>query len=194
MELYVSLVPAFEIGIWNAWIFMVFLLIQNLTVMLSKKLYRRLGEPSSPSQGLADRVLNIFATTLWLLSSAYSIFLPFKLGTIWFVVGLCLFTLAMAVMITAIVNFASTPDNVPVTKGVYRYSRHPLYLAMLFIYVSVGFASASWIFLLVMVFLAILFALSAKGEELYCLEKYGQGYRVYTSITPRWIGLPNKSI
>jgi hypothetical protein len=35
-----SLVPAFEIGVWNAWIFMVWLLTQNLVIMLDKKLYQ----------------------------------------------------------------------------------------------------------------------------------------------------------
>ena len=30
-----SLVPAFEIGVWNAWIFLIWLLIQNLVVMLN---------------------------------------------------------------------------------------------------------------------------------------------------------------
>jgi hypothetical protein len=41
-----SLVPAFEIAIWNAWIFMIWLLIQNFGVMLvSKDLYQRAGQP-----------------------------------------------------------------------------------------------------------------------------------------------------
>ena len=39
-----SLIPAFEIGVWNAWIFMIWLLIQNFGVMLfSKDLYQRAG-------------------------------------------------------------------------------------------------------------------------------------------------------
>jgi hypothetical protein len=38
-----SLVPTFEIGLRNAWIFMIWLVIQNFGVMLSKDLYQKAG-------------------------------------------------------------------------------------------------------------------------------------------------------
>ena len=41
------LIPAFEIGIWNAWIFTIWLLIQNFGIRLvSKEVYQRAGDPS----------------------------------------------------------------------------------------------------------------------------------------------------
>ena len=80
--------------------------------------------------------------------------------------------------------------NKPVTRGIYRYSRHPIYVALLLTYLSVGIASASWIFLLATIIWAVLVKFSATDEECYCLEKYGDAYRDYMERTPRWIGLP----
>ena len=127
---------------------------------------------------------------LWLLATAYSIFLPFKLGTIWFATGLIIFLLGLIVNTIASVNFATTPMNEPVTRGVYRYSRHPIYVALFLIYLSVSIASASWVFLLFTVLLVVQVSFSATEEERYCLWKYGDAYREYMNRTPRWIGIP----
>jgi len=158
--------------------------------MADKKLYRRFGEApdTKPSQG--HKILNILSTLLWLLSTAYSIFLPLKLGTAWFPVGLVIFLLGLVTLTIATIDFATTPINEPVARGVYRYSRHPIYAALVLIYLGVGIASASWIFLLVTIIWVVLFGISAKDEERHCLEKYGDAYREYMDRTPRWLGTP----
>jgi protein-S-isoprenylcysteine O-methyltransferase Ste14 len=78
----------------------------------------------------------------------------------------------------------------PVTQGIYRYSRHPIYVAIVLIYLSVGIASVSWVFICVSVIWSVLICISAVGEEHYCLEKFGLAYREYMNRTPRWIGIP----
>ncbi len=186
-----SLIPAFEIGLWNSWIFMVWLLIQNFGVMLvSKDLYQRAGIPPDMKPSQTYKIISFISMLLWLLPTAYSIFLPFKLGTIWFAIGLTIFLLSMIMNVVATINFATTPMKEPVTSGVYRYSRHPLYVAHVLIYLSVSLASASWVFLLLTVLLAVVVSLSVVDEERYCLEKYGNAYREYMNKTPRWIGIP----
>jgi len=92
--------------------------------------------------------------------------------------------------IVATVNFAAAPKDEPITKGLYRYSRHPMYVALFLIYLSVGIASASWIFLLASFMWLILTRFAAIDEERYCSEKYGLAYREYINRTPRWIGIP----
>jgi len=185
-----SLVPAFEIGLWNAWILMVWLLIQNLVVMADKKLYQRFGGVSDTKASRAQKNVNLLSTLLWLLSTAYSIFLPLKLGTAWFPIGLVIFLLGLVTLTIATIDFATTPINEPVGRGVYRYSRHPMYAALILMYFGTGIASASWIFLLVTVAWVVLFSISAKDEERYCLGRYGQAYREYADRTPRWLGIP----
>ncbi len=44
----------------------------------------------------------------------------------------------------------------PVTKGVYRISRNPMYLGGFVMYVAIGITSASWIYiLLAMMYIAL---------------------------------------
>ena len=186
-----SWIPAFEIGVWNAWIFMIWQLIQTLAIRLvSKEVYQRASYPPDMKLSSTTRIANYVSMPLWLLPTAYSIFLPFKLGTIWFVIGLIIFLLGLAISIIMTINFATTPMNEPITRGAYRYSRHPGYAAHFLIYFSVSITSASWIFLLVTIMLAVLFSICVKDEERYCLERYGLEYREYMNRTPRWIGIP----
>jgi protein-S-isoprenylcysteine O-methyltransferase Ste14 len=185
----VSLVPAFQVGVWNAWIFMIWPLMQTITVRLvSKEVYQRGGHPSDMKPSQTYKIMSYISMPLWLLATAYSIFLPLKLGTICFVVGLILFLLGMAVNTVATVNFIKTPMNQPVTRGAYRYSRHPIYVALVIIYLSVSIASTSWVFLLLTALLLVQVSLSVIEEERYCLEKYGDAYREYMNRTPRWLG------
>jgi len=186
------LIPAFHIGIWNAWIFMIWPWVDMLVVRLvGLDVYRRAsGLPSEMKTSHRYRVVSYVSMAVETMAVVYSIFLPLKLGTIWFYAGLSIFLLGLVVLAVATVNFATTPMDVPITKGIYHYSRHPMYLASLLIYFSVGIASASWVFLLVFVVQSVSIRIAAVGEERFCLEKYGEAYREYIDKTPRWLGLP----
>jgi protein-S-isoprenylcysteine O-methyltransferase Ste14 len=187
-----SLVPAFQIGVWNAWIFMIWPWVDMLAVRLvGLDVYRRAsGLPSEMKTSRQYRVVSYASMAVDTMAVGYSIFLPLKLGTIWFYAGLAIFLIGLVVLTAATVNFATTPMDVPITKGIYHYSRHPMYLASLLIYFSVGITAASWVFLLVFVVQSVFIRIAAVGEERYCLEKYGDAYREYIDKTSRWLGLP----
>lgn len=189
-----SLVPAFEIGVWNAWILMIWLLIQNYGIKsFGAEIYQKAGGSSDVEINHIQRINNYVSVALWLLTTLYSVFLPFKLATIWFYIGLTIFLLGFIINIAATIDFATTQIREPVIKGIYRYSRHPMYLAMLLIYLGVGIATASWIFMLVTVVWLVLLKLGVNDEEYYCLQKYGDSYREYMNRTPRWIGITKKT-
>ena len=187
-----SFIPAFKIGLWNAWIFMLWPWLDTLAFRLvGKEVFQRAsGLASEMKTSRAYRIISYVSMITEFIAIAYSIFLPFKLGTIWFYIGLTIFLLGLVVLTVASVNFAVTPMNSPITRGMYRYSRHPLYLASLLIYLSVSIASASWVFLLIFVVQLVSISIAAVGEERYCLERYGDAYREYLDTTPRWIGIP----
>jgi len=94
--------------------------------------------------------------------------------------------------IIVLVDWATTPAGQPVTRGIYRYSRQPMYVTGVFIFLGVSLLSASWVFLL----FTIIFGFGVtrpyfvKIEEAQCLGHYGAAYREYMSRTPRWIGIP----
>ena len=183
-----SLIPALEIGLWNAWIFMLYhALPMPLLMFIHKGLAKEVHKPQSET----ERKLYPTMWIIWLLVFIYSIFLPLQLGTIWFYIGLPISIVGLSIYTMTIVTFATTPiENEPLTKGLYRYSRHPLYVTQLVIFIGVGIASASWVFLLFSIVYAILSFVIAIPEERFCLEKYGNAYREYMNRTPRWIGIP----
>jgi len=188
-----TLIPAFEIGVWNTWIFMVPFLLVNLLFFL---LMIKKGAPGGPA-----RVPCKSKTTLLVASSSkiiylpaiiYSVFLPLKLGTIWFYVGLPITLVGLVGSILVFVNWLTTPAGEPVTRGLYRYSRHPIYVTGVFMLLGVSIISASWVFLL----FTIIFGVGTtrpyfiKIEEAQCLGHYGAAYKKYMARTPRWIGIP----
>jgi protein-S-isoprenylcysteine O-methyltransferase Ste14 len=143
------------------------------------------------SYGGVHKTVNRIAWVLWVLAFVYSIFLPLRLGTMWFYVGLPIAIVGTVTYIMVIVSFVTTPlGEKPITTGLYRYSRHPMYISQLVMFIGVGIASASWLFLLLTIVYTGLGFIYAGSEERTCLEKYGDTYRKYMERTPRWIGLP----
>ena len=94
-------------------------------------------------------------------------------------------------MITiATCNFITTASDQLITKGIYKLSRHPMYVATFFICVGSGIASVSLLFILLSIIMAFCFYKEALIEERFCLDKYGSTYQEYLNRVPRYIGLP----
>jgi len=152
--------------------------------------HRGLGREIRPRSEI-ERKLYPVMWIVWLLAVVYSIFLPLQLGTIWFYVGLPIALVGLITFTIGIVPFATTPvEDEPITRGLYRYSRHPMYVTQALMFIGVSIASASWVFLLFAIGYSILSFVGAIPEERSCLEKYGDAYRDYMNRTPRWIGMP----
>jgi protein-S-isoprenylcysteine O-methyltransferase Ste14 len=189
-----SLVPAFDIGVWNAWILQVifFLVLSLPSVFMSKEAKERVnrGTESMPLSKTQKRLALSTHVVIMPVTFIYSIFLPLKLGTAWLYAGLFVFILALVMTLMTTFNFAATPLGEPVTRGIYRISRHPIYLTGLVAYAGIGIACASWFLLLCAVLWIALLQTVVPAEERFLLEKYGVAYHDYMARTPRWIGIP----
>ena len=191
-----SLIPAFELGLWNAWIFMgPFLLVTLLCMLVMMKK----GAPGGPARAVQRACKS--KTTLLVASLSkliyfpaviYSVFLPLQSGSIWFYVGLPITLLGLVGATLVLVDWATTPAGQPVTRGIYRYSRHPMYVTGVFVFLGVSILSASWVFSLVTIIfgVGVTRPYSVKIEEAQCFGHYGAAYREYMNRTPRWIGIP----
>ena len=188
-----SWLPAFEIGLWNAWILMLYIPLHPLIMIVVDKaigtgeILKKMGDV--PYEKGEKRVF-VISMVVILLLLAYSVFLPLKLGTVWFYAGLTIYLVGLVMFLIAIVNIATTPLGQPFTKGMYRYSRHPMLFSGWMTFVEVSVVSASWIFLLLSVLIKVLQTTQAIAEERGCLETYGDEYQEYLNRTPRWIGMP----
>ena len=190
-----SLIPAFEIGIWNTWIFMAAWLFFHI-VPLTWPIFRydikamfKKGA-ASPPYNKTEKIINNFGTVVWVILFIYSIFLPLPLGTPLLYAGIALFVVGLIICEIAGIPWATALVDEPITTGIYRYSRHPIYIGVFVQYIGIGIASASGLFLLLTVAQIALSVPVVAAEERFCCERYGNTYLEYMNMTPRWIGIP----
>lgn len=75
-----------------------------------------------------------------------------------------------------------------VTGGIYRLSRNPMYVALLFLLIGFGFRLQNLPSLLfVPLFILYMNRFQIKPEEEVLMEKFGEEYRQYTSNVRRWL-------
>ncbi len=146
-----SLIPAFELGLWNAWVFL--LLHQGGTSVLLQLMYSRdvwkdvmdVWKKSSTdiSSDKTVRILEYSVYFVMFVVFGYSIFLPLKLSTVWFYVGLFIYLLGVIVDFMASVGWATNPLDKPIDRGVYRISRNPMDFGNFVVIIGVGIACTS---------------------------------------------------
>lgn len=159
------------------------------------------GEPSTA--GVLARPILMFPVALLIgLSLDHVVLLPFPFpreSTAHWITA----ALAGAMLFAGILTFvagarafaqASTPlpTNRPtsslVTTGIYRWSRNPIYVALLFIYVSVGLlVRSSWIMLWIIPLWLIVRYGVVSVEELYLQTRFGEDYVSYKRQVRRWL-------
>jgi protein-S-isoprenylcysteine O-methyltransferase Ste14 len=180
-----------KIGVWNAWIFMSVFLVQMLIILLSNRATRKRSHVSPEHRkNVRDRYIGPIANLVWLTALIYSIFLPLRLGTMWFSAGFTVFLIGVLVLSWSTYDFMTTPEDKIIQKGIYKYSRHPMYLATFLICLAAGIAAVSYLFILLSLLIMICFHYEAILEEKCCLEEYGTLYEAYMNRVPRWIGIP----
>ena len=182
------LIPAFELGLWNAWILMLPFLLLWLSFMFLNK-----EKMESPAWERIDKKMKKSSITVqltWFGALIYSVFLSLKLETALLWIGLFIYMMGFIFLTLAVLVFTATPKDRPVTKGIYRISRNPMNLGGFMIFIGVGIACVSWIFLISAVVFILLMRKFVVYEEAICIGKYGDAYVEYRNKTPKWIGIP----
>jgi protein-S-isoprenylcysteine O-methyltransferase Ste14 len=184
-----SFIPAFELGLWNAWILVIPILIISFSDMRATAA-RESGKAGDFQLTRKENIImNAFLLPL-VVSWVYAVFLPLQLGTIWLYSGLIICLFGMIFTIVAILNFATSPKDKVITTGLYRFTRNPTYIGIILMHIGLGIACTSWLFLLLTVVMMIMFNAVLPSEERYCLYRFGDEYRKYKNHTPRWRGIP----
>jgi protein-S-isoprenylcysteine O-methyltransferase Ste14 len=191
------LLIAFELGLWNAWIFMIYVVFSNFLPfilagkVIDKEVLKKLGA-DRPLSDDEKKLLNVYSL-LFFAIIACSIFLPLELDTVWFYTGLIIYVVGVIIETVAMTNFFTTSVDKPVNKGIYRFSRNPMYFGMFLIFFGTSIACVSLIFLMLTAIFIILSHIVVVYEERFCTQKYGNSYQEYLNRIPRWIGIPKSS-
>lgn len=179
--------PTLGFGLWNAWLFMLYHFLPMPLLVAAGRLSLR-GAVSPPSNG-RERA----PWLLWLAGFGYSLVLPLRVSTAWLAVGLPIAIVgAVAFGVVIVAWLRTTDDGRPYTSGLYRYSRHPMYVTQAVMFMGVSIACASPVFLAYTLLTATMTIGSALREEKGCLEHYGEVYGEYMRRTPRWLGMPRR--
>lgn len=80
------------------------------------------------------------------------------------------------------------PANALVEAGVFQYTRNPLYLSLLIIYVGIAIcANVLWLVLLCPFLIWSVQNWVVKPEEFYLERRFGDAYRQYKKRVNRWV-------
>ena len=180
------IVPEFQIGLWDGWWFSLVYLAVNfgLMALIPREATRRLL--TWPEMNKTEQVIARIENVLYYGIMVYAVFVPLKLRTAWFPIGLAVFVLGVIGYVVATANFASAPPDQPAIKGLYRISRNPIHVTSFVAWLGAGIATASWVIIVANVVLNLLMHNTTLAEERTCLAKYGETYESYIKRVPRY--------
>jgi protein-S-isoprenylcysteine O-methyltransferase Ste14 len=181
-----ELIPALEIGWLNGWIFLAFeFMIQGfLLLIFPKDVVSRLFDRSGWS--VKQRVSLIIGKVFSFACLILIILTPLKINSSVFIVGLILYAIGLAGLVVAMLNYKDTPLDQPVTKGVYKISRHPQIVATFILILGICTSIGSWAALFMLLMSRLLQHFGILAEEEVCLKRYGEPYRVFMERVPRY--------
>ncbi len=179
------LIPDFKIGFFNAWLGTVPIALSMIIIFVPNKKAIKRGSDMS-SYTMNEKLIATASTSLFYLILLYSIFIPLKAGSVWFYFGSIIYLFGIIPYIIGLSNYAATPLNEPVVKGVYRISRNPMYFFSSVIILGMGLAGTSWLMILFAIFYIIFNHFTILSEEKFCSEKYGESFLKYTQNVPRY--------
>jgi protein-S-isoprenylcysteine O-methyltransferase Ste14 len=111
------------------------------------------------------------------------------LGAALVVAGVALAATAFRIMLGAGNKIApNLPVNVIVTRGPYRFTRNPMYVALSLTYLGFAlFFSAWWAAIFLIAVIAIIRYAVIAREEGYLEQKFGKQYLSYKERVRRWL-------
>jgi protein-S-isoprenylcysteine O-methyltransferase Ste14 len=179
--------PAFKLGWLNGGLLLAMLVLTDgiLFLAFQQRVVTRLFDRSGWTR--RQKVITILGKFLALAVVLMIIFTPLRLGYPIFIAGLGLVVLGLIALVKALIDFRSTPPNLPATQGMYKFTRHPQNLASSVVILGCTLAIGSWLALILFVLARILLHANLVAEEEVCLREYGEAYRDYMTRVPRYI-------
>src|SRR4029453_11519244 len=158
-------------------------------------------EPSA-DKALDNPGVIAFPPLIWLVNAVISIVvhlfiqMPIMRYRICLVCGIVFIILAPTLALSALRTMKAAGTNIHpaepaltiVRDGPVRFTRNPMYLALCFLQVALGFFLNDWITLLFVVPLVLIFHYGVVlREERYLTAKFGEPYLLYKRDVRRWI-------
>lgn len=156
-------------------------------------------EREVPHSHLIQGLSPISFLIIWGLDSYvffYSVFLnmviPFFIRFVLFLFILIFALLLIFLSHRTLFDENNHPLNTLITEGILKYVRNPLYLGVLFIYISFLFLSISVISIVIFIIIFLIYNRMVNYEENLLEQLFGEEYLEYKKKTSKWVPFPFK--
>ncbi len=179
--------PKISIDLFGGWLLTVIYLAINIGLPLTKAgALKRLLASSKKYSTFSEKLLDTSSKISWSGTIFLAIIFPIKVNSDVFIIGLIAFIIGIIFTIISINNYITTPLNEQVKKGIYQFSRNPIYASYNIFGLSIAFLTGSWIIFIFHIIEIITCHLKILDEEKYCINQYGDEYRAYMKKVPRY--------
>lgn len=128
-----------------------------------------------------------FYQTSNILFFIYLFFLKVTTESYWFYAGLVIYSLGILLCLVSVSNFANPAENSINVKGLYRFSRNPMYVAYFICFLGCVLLTQSLLLFIIL----LIFQISAHwiilSEERWCIKEFGEEYKSYMNKVSRYI-------
>jgi protein-S-isoprenylcysteine O-methyltransferase Ste14 len=181
-----ELLPVLKIGWFNGWLAVILLSLTEGIMFLAfpqkvvTRLFDRSGwSPKEQAYTIAGKLCAFVCLALLILT-------PLKIGNMVFTIGAILIMLGLIGLVKALFDFRNTALDEPVTRGLYRVSRHPQIVMSSLVILGACIAVGSLPALAMLMVAKLLEHFGIVAEEQVCLKQYGEAYRNYLQQVPRY--------
>ncbi|MBN1181942.1 MAG: hypothetical protein JXB49_06615 [Bacteroidales bacterium] len=133
-----------------------------------------------------QKIISIFNFFLFQGLIIVVLFMPLKVDTLYFVVGLVFFIISFVGYIMSLVTYASSNPDKPVTKGIYKLSRNPQQISTIFMWIGIGLMTNCSLIVAICILQLFTVYPTFKAQEKFCIDKYGFDYQDYMKKAPRY--------
>ncbi len=179
-------IPKLGIGLWHAYLPIVFYLVFTMlfSYFLDKEGFKRGADDSWVKQ--EEKFSMHLSGYIFMLIMLFSVFVPLQNDEHLFNLGLVMYIVTLLLSGYTSTCFVTAPKDKLITKGIYKYSRNPIYLVNGLIIITVALLTSASIYFVLFVIYIISTYFTIRVEERYCAVKYADDYRKYIKNTPRY--------
>lgn len=134
-----------------------------------------------------ERIAFILYQLATVLFFVYICFLNVKTSSPWFYIGLAVYGIGVLLFAVATANFAKPSGKGMNERGLYRFSRNPMYVAYFVCFLGCVLLTQSIPLLLILLVFQVSSHWIILSEERWCSQAFGEEYLQYTQRVRRYI-------
>lgn len=183
-----QLVPEFSMG-WNS-----AFILGILVILFRYGLMRTVARNANKQADFFPPMIGFEKIAYWIytidsyLIFLYMFFITIKFDSVWFIFGMLLYVAGLLILAKSTIDYAKGYEDGFVDRGIYLFSRNPMYLSYFFIFIGMGLICASWLFILLVLIREGATYWLILAEERWCKTTFGSNYEVYFQKVKRYFG------